>query len=171
MKKISYKIEKQIPIYHWKTGEVVRYLEEKDMSAELAWELEHNNVVKIELSPFKDLTYETLEGFGKHVLYPGSKGKNGDLGRFEIEPKLLEEIDYSWLKYAAVIAINLGTEWIEEYKVLNCVVGNTLWEVTEKEHADRTVTIFWGDDEMTYSFRRIWPEERKKRGIPEGILI
>lgn len=171
MEKTSYKIEKRIPIYHWKTGEVVRYLKEEDMSAELAWELEHNNVVKIELSPFNDLVYETLEGFGKHVLYPGSKGKNGDLGRFEIDRKMFEEIDCSWLKYAAVIAVNIGTYWIEEYKVFNCVVGNTLWEVTDKEHADRTVTIFLDDDEMTYSFRRIWPEERESRGIPGGILI
>ena len=170
MEKTSYKIEKDIPIYHWKTGEVVRYLEENDMSAELDWELEHNNVAKIELSPLNDLIYETFEGGGKFVVEPGSKGKNSDLGRFEIDRKLFEEINCSWLKYAAIVAINVGTNWIEDYKVLNCVVGNTIWEVTDKEHADRTVTIFNDDDEKTYSFRRIWPDERERRGIPEYIF-
>lgn len=171
MEKTSYKIEKQIPIYHWKTGEVVRYLKEEDMSAELAWELEHNNVVNLELNQANELIYQTFESYDRFVVEPGSKGKNGDLGRFEIDRELFEGIDHNWLKYAAIVAINLGTYWIEEYKVLNCVVGNTVWEVTDKEHADRTVTIFLGDDEMTYSFRRIWPEERESRGIPGGILI
>lgn len=171
MEKTFYKIEKDIPIYHWKTGEVVRYLKEEDMSAELAWELEHNNVVNLELNQANELMYQTFESYDRFVVEPGSKGKNGDLGRFEIDRELFEGIDRNWLKYAAIVAINLGTYWIEEYKVLNCIVGNTVWEVTDKEHADRTVTIFLDDKEITYSFRRIWPEEKESRGIPEGSLF
>lgn len=168
MLKTSYKLEKEIPILDWKTNKFVRNLREEDLTEALIEELQHDNIKEIFLNGKNEIIYETLEGGGRFVADPFETTKCGNIGRYEIDPDYLADLYGNWLLYAAEIAVNVGTFWIDQYKVFHCVVGNTLWEITDYEHADRFVTLYKDNEGKTFYFRRIWPKERDQRGIPAG---
>lgn len=171
MKKVIYKLEKEYPILDWKTKKFVRNLKAEDLDGRLAMEIEHDNITEIWIDDKSRIVYTTKEGGGAFIVTPGMPGKSGFLGRFEIEPELLKEVQGNWEHYAAIIAVNLGTTYFDELGVYYCVVGNTLWEIAEPNRADNSLTVFLGEKEKTFYFRRIWPNEREKRGLPAGRFL
>ena len=170
MKKQKYTLEKEIPILDWKTKEFVRNLRPEDLSGDFAWELEHDNVKEILIDKKGEITYQTYEG-GYTIVTPFDEGKLGDLGSLRIDSNALEYLRGDWKLYAAHMAINVGVKYIEKYNVYFNIVGINVWEETDQEHADRSITLFLGHKKETFHFRRIWPKEKKSRGIPEGSLL
>lgn len=167
-KREKFKLEKNIPVLDEKTKEFVRNLTENDLSETLSLELKHDNILEILLDSQNRLKYKTKESSCYYQVDTKVLPKLGYLGRFEIDMKFLQSMDNNWQDYAAVIAINLGNKYIEEHNIYFNSILQSVWEVTDDEHADNSVTIFTEDEERTYCFRRIWLDERHKRGIPDN---
>lgn len=169
MNKATFKLEKDYPVLDWKTKEFVRNLRSEELNNGLAWELEYDNVNEILIDNKGDITYRTHEG-AYIISSLFDEGKLGDLGSLRIDPDALEYLKGDWKLYAAQIAINVGVKYIEKYNVYFNIVGINVWEETDQEHADRSITLFLNNKREKFHFRRIWPKEKGSRGIPEGIL-
>lgn len=171
MKKQKYTLEKEIPILDWRTKEIVRNLRAEELDGRLVQEIEHDNVAEVFFDDERNIVYTTTEGGGAFIVTPGQPAKLGFLGRFDIDPGLLSKVDNNWQHYAALIAANVGTRYVEELSIYYCVVGNTLWEIAEPEKADNYLTLYQGEEEKTFYFRRIWPKEREERGLSAGNTL
>lgn len=171
MKRDKFKLEERIPVLDERTKGFVRYLTQEDISETLSLELAHDNVLEILMDAKGGLKYKTKESRCSYQVDTRVLPKLGYLGRFEIDSRLFESMGNNWQDYAAVIAVNVGNKYIEKYNVYFNVILQSVWEATDSENADNSVTIYTPDEERTFYFRRIWMNERQQRGIPDNDTL
>lgn len=164
MNKTTFKLEKDYPILDWRTREFIRNLRPEDLDDAFAWELDHDNVREIILNHMDDVMYVTYESAWRTSYGEEGEKAIGDMGRYEVKKDL-------WDIYSFWYGISeTGAHYVKRYDIYHCTNANTLWEATDKEHADRYATLYDGKEEKTFYFRRVWPKERNERGLPTSLI-